>query len=59
MRGIGVKELIPGAKRKASHISKTDEKTVNLELIQSVLNKKPKIDVDTAISVQKREARER
>lgn len=57
-RGLGVKELIPGIKRKASHISNSDEKAANLELINSVLNKKPKYDVDKAISVQKREARE-
>lgn len=57
-RGLGVKELIPGIKRKASHIGNVDEKTANLELINSVLNKKPKYDVDKAVTVQKREARE-
>lgn len=57
-RGLGVKELIPGIKRKASHIGNVDEKTANLELINSVLSKKPKYDVDKAVSVQKREARE-
>lgn len=57
-RGIGVKELIPGAKRKASHITDIDEKVANLELIKSVLNKKSKIDDDKAITVQKREQRE-
>lgn len=56
-RGLGVKELIPGSKRKASHIGEEPENVQNLALIQSVLNKKPKIDVDRAISVQKREAR--
>lgn len=57
-RGLGVKELIPGIKRKASHVGNGDEKTANLELINSVLSKKPKYDVDKAITVQKREARE-
>lgn len=57
-RGIGVKELIPGAKRKASHITDGNEKVANLELIKSVLNKKSKIDDDKAFSVQKREERE-
>lgn len=57
-RGIGVKELIPGLKRKASHITNGDEKIANLELINSVLSKKSKIDDDKAFSVQKREERE-
>lgn len=57
-RGIGVKELIPGAKRKPSHVVDTNEKVANLELINSVLSKRPKIDEDKAITVQKREARE-
>lgn len=57
-RGIGVKELMPGAKRKASHIGEVAENVQNLELIKSVLNKRPKIDVDKAISLQKREARD-
>lgn len=56
-RGLGVKELIPGSKRKASHIGDEPEHVQNLALIKSVLSKKPKIDVDKAISVQKREAR--
>lgn len=56
-RGIGVKELIPGAKRKASHLSDVPEKEANLDLIKSVLNKKPKFDVEKAISLQKSEAR--
>lgn len=57
-RGIGVKELIPGAKRKASHVNNVDEKVANLDLINSVLSKKSKIDDDKAFSVQKREERE-
>lgn len=56
-RGIGVKELIPGSKRKASHIGEQPENIQNLELIKSVLNKRPKFDEDKAISLQKREAR--
>lgn len=57
-RGIGVKELIPGIKRKASHITNGDEKIANLELIKSVLSKRAKIDDDKAFTVQKREERE-
>lgn len=57
-RGIGIKELIPGAKRKPSHVTDTKEKVANLDLINSVLSKRPKIDDDKAITVQKREARE-
>lgn len=57
-RGIGVKELIPGSKRKASHIGEQPENIQNLELIKSVLNKRPKFDEDKAISLQKREARD-
>uniref|UniRef100_A0A1A9WFD9 Ribosome biogenesis regulatory protein n=1 Tax=Glossina brevipalpis TaxID=37001 RepID=A0A1A9WFD9_9MUSC len=56
-RGIGVKELIPGAKRKASHIGDQPEKEANLDLIKSVFNKKPKIDIEKAISLQKQEDR--
>lgn len=57
-RGIGVKELIPGGKRKPSHLMNGDEKVANLELINIVLSKKVKIDDDKAFSVQKREERE-
>lgn len=56
-RGIGIKELIPGSKRKASHLSAVPEKEANLDLIKSVLNKKPKIDIDKAVSLQKKESR--
>uniref|UniRef100_A0A1L8DR56 Ribosome biogenesis regulatory protein n=1 Tax=Nyssomyia neivai TaxID=330878 RepID=A0A1L8DR56_9DIPT len=56
-RGLGVKELIPGAKRKASHLY--PEKKLNATVLDSVLNKRPKIDVEKAISLQKREDRER
>lgn len=56
-RGLGVKELIPGGKRKASHITAQPEREANLDLIKSVLNKKPKLDVDKAISLQKQDER--
>ncbi|XP_037933882.1 ribosome biogenesis regulatory protein homolog [Teleopsis dalmanni] len=56
-RGKGVKELIPGGKRKASHLGDQPEKEANLDLIKSVLNKKPKFDVEKAISLQKQDAR--
>ncbi|XP_055378832.1 ribosome biogenesis regulatory protein homolog [Condylostylus longicornis] len=57
-RGIGIKELMPGLKRKTSHLREISEKEENLELIKSVLNKKPKLNVDAAISLQKKEAKE-
>ncbi|XP_037721935.1 ribosome biogenesis regulatory protein homolog [Drosophila subpulchrella] len=56
-RGLGIKELIPGGKRKQSHITQTPEKEANLDLIKSVLNKKPKLDVSKAISMEKRDNR--
>lgn len=56
-RGIGVKELIPGNKRRRTPLSLPGEKRRNLEIVNKVLNKKPKIDVEKAISLQKAEAR--
>lgn len=56
-RGIGVKELIPGSKRKRFMDPKA-EKSEQIELVSKILNKKPKIDVDLAVQIQKREARE-
>ncbi|XP_033159834.1 ribosome biogenesis regulatory protein homolog [Drosophila mauritiana] len=56
-RGLGIKELIPGGKRKQSHITQTPEKEANLDLIKSVLNKKPKLDVSKAVSMEKRDNR--
>lgn len=56
-RGIGVRELIPGSKRKRTADPKA-ETSDQLEVVQKILNKRPKIDVDKAIQVQKREARE-
>lgn len=56
-QGLGVKDLIPGAKRKASHIASV-EKEINLELANSVLRKRPKLDEDKAFQVQKREERQ-
>jgi len=56
-RGIGVKELIPGSKRKRTADPKM-EKSEQLEVVQKILNKRPKIDVDKAVQIQKREARE-
>lgn len=54
-RGLGVKELIPGVKRKASHLA--PEKSQNLELIQSILNKRPKFDEEKAVTMQRRDNR--
>ncbi|KFB51552.1 hypothetical protein ZHAS_00019618 [Anopheles sinensis] len=56
-RGIGVKELMPGEKRKKKSVSLAGEKRRNMEIVSKVLNKKPKIDIDRAISIQKAEAR--
>ncbi|XP_065074094.1 ribosome biogenesis regulatory protein homolog [Ochlerotatus camptorhynchus] len=56
-RGIGVKELMPGKKRKRDPITIPGEKKRNIEIINKVLNKKPKIDLEKAISLQKAEAR--
>lgn len=51
-RGLGVKELVPGVKRKASHLE--PEKSQNLDLIQSILNKRPKFDEEKADTMQRR-----
>lgn len=56
-RGIGVRELMPGAKRKRAPLTLPGEKKRNLEIVNKVLNKKPLIDVEKAISMQKSEAR--
>lgn len=56
-RGIGVKELMPGNKRKRVPLTMPGEKRRNLDIVNKVLNKKPKIDVDKAITLQKKEAR--
>ncbi|XP_059619837.1 ribosome biogenesis regulatory protein homolog [Phlebotomus argentipes] len=56
-RGLGVKELIPGVKRKASHLEPETKR--NLDVVESVLKKRPKVDVEKAISLQKRDDRER
>uniref|UniRef100_A0A182TTF9 Ribosome biogenesis regulatory protein n=1 Tax=Anopheles melas TaxID=34690 RepID=A0A182TTF9_9DIPT len=56
-RGLGVKELMPGEKRKKKVSTVAGEKRRNLEIVNKVLNKKPKIDIDRAISLQKAEAR--
>lgn len=54
---MGINDLIPGAKRKASHISSEPEKDRDISLINSILNKKPKLDVDKAVQIHKREKR--
>lgn len=57
-RGIGVRELIPGATKRKRPINNVAEKSEQLETVQKILNKKPKIDVEKAIQIQKREAKE-
>lgn len=54
-RGLGVKELIPGVKRKVSHLE--PEKSHNMDLIQSILNKRPKFDEEKAQTMQRRDNR--
>lgn len=56
-RGIGIKELIPGARRKRV-LDPAREKGEQIELVTKILNKKPKIDIDKAIQIHKREVRE-
>lgn len=56
-RGLGVKELIPGAKRKRVADPKM-ERSEQLDIAQKILNKKPKIDVDKAVQLQKKEERQ-
>lgn len=56
-RGLGVKELIPGLKRKKPEMDPAKEREGNLEIVTKILNKRPKIDEEKAISVQKKEAR--
>lgn len=48
---------MPGKKRKREPITIPGEKKRNMEIVNKVLNKKPKIDMDKAISLQKAEAR--
>ncbi|XP_053607086.1 ribosome biogenesis regulatory protein homolog [Plodia interpunctella] len=51
-RGIGIHELIPGKerKRKAPIPTPQAEKQHNLNLLDSILNKRPKIDMEKAIT---------
>lgn len=51
-RGKGVHELIPGKdrKRKAPIPTPQVEKQNNLDLIDKILNKRPKIDMEKAVS---------
>lgn len=53
----GVKDLIPGKKRKREAMNPAKERDANLEMISSILKKRPKIDAEKAVSVQKKEAR--
>lgn len=51
-RGKGIHELIPGKerKRKAPVPTPQAEKENNLNLLDSILNKRPKIDMDKAVA---------
>jgi regulator of ribosome biosynthesis len=57
-RGIGIRELIPGATKRKRPLNNKMEKSEQLETVQKILNKKPKIDVEKAVQIQKREAKE-
>lgn len=56
-RGPGIRELLPGMKRKAPVPESGKEREANLELVTSILKKRPKIDDEKAVSVAKREAK--
>lgn len=55
VRGIGIKEMIPGFKRKNTHLTSNSEKSNSLNLVNSILNKKPKLDIDKAVQSHRRE----
>ncbi|XP_070494381.1 ribosome biogenesis regulatory protein homolog [Chironomus tepperi] len=57
-RGIGVKELIPGAQKRKRPINNAMEKSEQIEVVDKLLKKRPKIDVEKAVQIQKREDRE-
>lgn len=48
----GVSDITPGAsrKRKLPPISGTQERSENLAIVDSILNKRPKLDIDKAVS---------
>jgi regulator of ribosome biosynthesis len=56
-RGLGVKELLPGSAKRKRLLDPAGEKNKNLELVESILNKRPKFDIDKAVTLQKRENR--
>jgi regulator of ribosome biosynthesis len=56
-RGIGVRELIPGASKRKRPLDNKTEKSEQIETVQKILNKRPKIDVDKAVQIHKREER--
>lgn len=58
-RGLGVHELLPGARKRKRLPDAAGEKTKNLDLVESILKKRPKIDVDKAITLQRRENRQK
>jgi regulator of ribosome biosynthesis len=57
-RGIGVRELIPGATKRKRPLNNQMEKSEQIEKAQEILKKKPKLNVEKAIQIQKREQRE-
>jgi len=58
-RGLGVHELLPGSKKRKRLPDAAVEKTKNLDLVESILKKRPKIDIDIAIQLQRQENRQK
>lgn len=57
-RGIGVRELIPGAQKRKRPLNNAAEKSEQIEMVDKLLKKRPKVDVEKAVQIQKREERE-
>lgn len=56
-RGIGVRELIPGTQKRKRIMDPEHEKSGQIELVTKILKKRPKIDEDKAVQLEKIEAR--
>lgn len=50
----GVADITPGQsrKRKLPPVSGSHERVHNLEIVENVLNKRPKVDIEKAVSIQ-------
>lgn len=56
-RGPGVRALIPGTVKRKRNINNEIEKCEQIETVEKLLNKRPKIDVEKAVQIQKKESR--